>query len=213
MHRQLLALTLCLIPLGAIAETPAGHPTVDAAEQALHQTELTNSGTVLEVIDTDSYTYLNVESQGEQQWVAVPKTAVSKGAVVRYSKGTMMTDFHSKTLDRTFAQILFAGAIQVVSGAHPSVAEAEQILNISHEAKDLPNLGRVLSTIPSNSYTYIEVDQEGTTRWLATPALSLEKNTLIRYDNGALMKDFYSKKLDRTFPEILFLGGVVVVEK
>ncbi len=213
MRRLLLAFSLCLSPFWANAEAPAGHPTVNEADRALHTTALPNKGQVLEVIDSGGYTYLHVEDQGEQQWIAVNKTAASKGAMVRYSSGTVMTDFHSKTLDRTFPKILFVGSIQVIDGEHPSVAEAEKILNISHDATNLPNLGRVLSTIPSNNYTYIEVDQEGTTRWLAAPQVTLEKGTLVRYENGALMKDFYSKKLDRTFPEILFIGGVAVVEK
>ena len=34
----------------------------------------------------------------------------------------------------------------------------------------------------------------------------------IRYGEGTAMKDFHSSSLDRTFAEVLFLGGVTLTE-
>jgi hypothetical protein len=215
MHKTVVfTLTLFLASTGFAAEAPPGHPTVTPADRALHSAmatpQLPNKGKVVEAIDAGDYTYIRVVDAGQEEWIAVSHTAVKEGDLVRYSKGSLMRNFHSKALDRTFDSVLFAGSIKV-EGAHPTVAEAADMLNIQAAPAALPNQGRVLSTIPSNAYTYIEVEHEGKTQWLAAPQVALEKGALIRYGEGAIMTNFYSKKLDREFPEVLFLGGVQVV--
>ena len=183
---------------------PMGH-----GQQAT-QGQLPNKGKALEVLDAGDYTYIRVADEGQEGWIAVSHTAVKAGDLVRYSKGNLMRDFHSKALDRTFEEVVFAAAIQV-EGVHPSVAEAASILNIDTTPEQLPNQGRLVSSIPSGGYTYIEVEQEGKTQWLAAPRVNVQDGALIRYGKGAVMTNFYSKKLDREFPEVLFLGKVQVV--
>lgn len=214
MHKTVFALTLFLASNTFAAEAPPGHPMVTPADRALHSANaapLPNKGKVLEALNAGDYTYLRVTDAGQEAWIAVNHTPAKEGDFVRYSKGTLMRNFKSKALNRTFEKVLFAGSIRV-EGDHPTVTEAAKILNIETAPEALPNQGRVLSTIPSNAYTYIEVEQEGKTLWLAAPRVSLEEGALIRYGEGAVMTNFYSKKLDREFPEVLFLGGVRVVK-
>ncbi len=66
------------------------------------------SGTVQETMNTGGYTYLLIDSGAQKTWVAVPETPVNKGARVQYSDGMVMKNFYSKTLDRTFATIIFS---------------------------------------------------------------------------------------------------------
>jgi hypothetical protein len=77
-------------------------------------TQLVNSGKVLDVLDTDMYTYLQVTSGKGPVWIAVYKTEVTKGATVKFSNGVMMSKFTSKALNRTFDQIVFIDSLQVV---------------------------------------------------------------------------------------------------
>jgi hypothetical protein len=49
-----------------------------------------------------------IESGAEKTWVAVPATNVEKGAIVDYYQGMVMTNFPSKTLNRTFDAIVFS---------------------------------------------------------------------------------------------------------
>jgi hypothetical protein len=77
-------------------------------------TELVNSGKVLDVLDTDMYTYLQVTSEKGPMWIAVYKTEVAKGANVKFSNGVMMSKFTSKSLNRTFDQIVFIDTLKVV---------------------------------------------------------------------------------------------------
>lgn len=77
-------------------------------------TQLVNNGTVLEVIDTDTYTYLQVTTEKGPLWLAVYKTKVTKGTTVKYSNGVAMSGFYSKSLNRNFDVIVFVDTIEQV---------------------------------------------------------------------------------------------------
>ncbi len=80
------------------------------------------------------------------------------------------------------------------------------------DAQQLPALtqtGKVVSTIDAKEYTYIEVAQDKKTFWLAAPAIKLKKDTVIRFEDGAVMNNFHSKVLNRTFDSVMFVNRVV----
>lgn len=78
-----------------------------------NQSQLTNLGTVIKVMQAEAYTYLQVDSLKQGViWLAGPKLVVQPNSLVRYSKGVLMTGFYSKELNRTFKEILFVGQIQ-----------------------------------------------------------------------------------------------------
>jgi hypothetical protein len=70
--------------------------------------------------------------------------------------------------------------------------------------------GKVLSTIDVPSYTYVEVSQGNKTQWIAAATSKVKKGDMVRFDDGMVMKDFYSKTLKRTFPSIVFVNSLVV---
>ncbi|MEE8185717.1 MAG: hypothetical protein V3T96_04920 [Thermodesulfobacteriota bacterium] len=76
----------------------------------------------------------------------------------------------------------------------------------------LPNKGVVKEILQTDTYTYIQVSVKGGDAWLAAPKIELDVNTQIRFSEGNLMSDFYSKTLDRTFPTIYFVELVKKVE-
>ncbi|MET0008446.1 MAG: hypothetical protein ABW124_15515 [Candidatus Thiodiazotropha sp. 6PLUC9] len=65
----------------------------------------TGTGTVKNVIDVGSYTY--VQLQQENIWIATTHLAIVAGDEIEFSGGMEMKDFYSKTLDRTFESIIF----------------------------------------------------------------------------------------------------------
>jgi hypothetical protein len=73
--------------------------------------QLTNTGTVLEVIDSEMYTYLQVSSEAGAIWLATYKTDIAKGDTVRYSKGVVMRNFQSQSIKRTFDTIMFVDSV------------------------------------------------------------------------------------------------------
>ena len=77
-------------------------------------TQLVNSGKVLEVLDTDMYTYLQVTTEKGPLWIAAYKTDVTKGATVRYSDGVAMSNIYSSALNRNFDVIVFVDSLEKV---------------------------------------------------------------------------------------------------
>lgn len=91
------------------AALPSGHPEAMPAD-----IQLANSGKVLEVLDSDMYTYLKVTTEKGPLWLAAYKIAVTKGATVKYSSGVVMSKFYSKSLNRTFDLIVFVDRLELV---------------------------------------------------------------------------------------------------
>ena len=73
------------------------------------QKESALSGKVVETMDSGGYTYVLLDNDGKQTWLAMPKTKVVKGTNMTFLPGTEMTNFRSKTLNRTFERIIFSG--------------------------------------------------------------------------------------------------------
>ncbi|MFZ2542311.1 MAG: NrfJ [Gallionella sp.] len=94
----------------AAAEPQPNTPAVKSAPAS----KFTNKGTVLEVIDTSMYTYMQVSTENGPIWLAASKTKVAKGADINYPNGANMANFHSKSLNRTFDKIIFLDKVQIV---------------------------------------------------------------------------------------------------
>ena len=92
-------------------------------------------GTVLETLDAGAYTYVFLETDQDKRWVAVPKSDVLVGNVVQTGQGMPMTDFESKTLNRTFDVVYFAGGLQNLSA---QTANSDYALPSGHPATALP---------------------------------------------------------------------------
>ncbi len=75
--------------------------------------------------------------------------------------------------------------------------------------------GKVKEALHAGGYTYVEVDAGGHSLWLATTETSVQAGQEIGWRDGAMMRDFYSKALDRRFDQVMFItsilppGGVV----
>lgn len=102
-------------PLTVETEPAAPHPVVSERVDV--------KGKVLETIDAASYTYVNVDTGGATQWVAVPETDLEVGQEVSFESGMEMKNLESKTLGRTFDSVIFSRG-EMVSGADaPAPAE------------------------------------------------------------------------------------------
>ena len=106
--------------------------------------------------------------------------------------------------------ILFALALSSSVLAAPPAAPANPHAGMEAHKAMLSQSGKVLSTISVPSYTYVEVSQGKKTMWLAAPTSSARKGDMVRFDDGMVMNDFYSKSLKRSFPSIVFVNSLVV---
>jgi len=69
------------------------------------------SGTVVETLEAASYTYVRVDTGGEEIWAATNRFEVAVGDRVTVPLETPMEDFHSDSLDRDFPLVYFASRI------------------------------------------------------------------------------------------------------
>ncbi|UCH94280.1 MAG: hypothetical protein JSV88_28985 [Candidatus Aminicenantes bacterium] len=71
--------------------------------------------------------------------------------------------------------------------------------------------GRVISTMDSGGYTYIEFEENGRKLWAAGPLTLVYVGDLIYISDAVTMNNFHSKTLNRTFESILFTFSIRVV--
>ena len=102
----------------AANEKPASEPAVKKPSIKPMQEESSGniSGKVVETMNAAGYTYVCVEKNGKKTWVAVPEMKVTVGSKMSFQPGSVMHNFPSKTLNRTFDSIVFSGG-PVAAGA------------------------------------------------------------------------------------------------
>ena len=82
--------------------------------QVMPESELANrphSGTVINSMDSAGYSYIQVEENGAQVWLAAPETRIEPGQSIRWDGGAPMRNFTSQSLNRSFDEIFFVSAI------------------------------------------------------------------------------------------------------
>lgn len=116
-------------------------------------------------------------------------------------------------LARLISACLLALCFQAVAAPpidHPSPSDAFNLMKVP-EAEAFPHQGNVLQAINSNSYTYIQVELKQQKIWLAAPRVDVIEGQLIAFPDGSLMRNFYSRKLKRTFNEVIFVRKVEIL--
>lgn len=69
------------------------------------------------------------------------------------------------------------------------------------------NIGVVIETINVESYTYSRLVMGESETWIASTPIQLSPGDMVRFSGDMVMNDFYSKELDRTFSEVLFVSN------
>jgi hypothetical protein len=73
-------------------------------------------GEVLETRNVDGYTYLRLKTASGEVWAAVATTSVKTGAQVTLGNTTVMENFESRTLKKTFDRIVFGQIVDPRGG-------------------------------------------------------------------------------------------------
>lgn len=66
----------------------------------------------------------------------------------------------------------------------------------------------VTDVIQGSTYTYLQVKENMTDRWVAVTKQDVNKGDVYYYDNALQMTDFHSKEIDRTFDVIYFVSQI-----
>lgn len=125
---SLVAAALAVTASVSFAQKPAGHDkgnepfmrgTNDNAtipEPAAEPTE-PHTGKVLQTMVSGGYTYVELRKKdGKKVWLAVPATEIAVGSQQTFNPGMVMHGFESKTLKRTFDEIIFTEAAASAKG-------------------------------------------------------------------------------------------------
>lgn len=86
-----------------------------------------------EALNTEKYTYVRVNENGESFWIAIPKSAVEIGATYYYKGGLLKKNFPSREHNRIFETIYLVSGISkqpfgsAVDQAFPQKQDAEAI--------------------------------------------------------------------------------------
>lgn len=121
MKKFSICLTLLLLVGGLNAqETKRYHGAIGGENSNSSKPAPRYQGVVLEVLDAKAYTYLKINEtlQGDDStklksfWIAVENSAVKVGDYVRFKKELVTKNFKSKTLNRTFDEVMFASQLE-----------------------------------------------------------------------------------------------------
>jgi hypothetical protein len=104
---------------------------------------------------------------------------------------------------------IFAAIVLTISLAGHNVFAGQQGELVSKGAADNSLSGKVVETMDSGSYTYMLLEKNGKKTWAAVPRMKVEKGQTISLLPGALMENFKSSTLKRTFKEIYFSAGPI----
>jgi hypothetical protein len=72
------------------------------------------SGKVINSLRGGGYTYIQVENNGEQFWIASSFINVKRNDIVAWENGSVMTNFTSYALNRKFEEIHFVKTITIL---------------------------------------------------------------------------------------------------
>jgi hypothetical protein len=110
---------LCLVAFTACdsqkkeAQAPADSASQGAAVQSqVDGVAFPLKGKAKEILNGGGYTYILVAAPEGDTWVAVPGVDVAEGEEVTVADGQLMQNFPSKTLNRSFAVLYFAGGLE-----------------------------------------------------------------------------------------------------
>ena len=147
-------------------------PTPKVATQSEDKSTNLASGTVIESIDAAGYTYVQVESNAENIWLAGPKTTITQGGSIDVNTRAPMRNFHSKALDRDFPVIYF---VDSYSGSAVQSVPAQT--SASTATMDIPAGNQPVTDIKS----------------LVAKNLDL-KTPVKRAENGQTIAEIYANK-------------------
>jgi hypothetical protein len=147
-----------------------------------------HSVTVLEVLQTERYVYLQVEENGETFWIATGKREVEKGGKYHYKGGLLKTNFESKEYNRTFDKIYLVSNIVAENHSHNHDSSTPQKIEThSVESKPLPRKIDQTGSIKIASITSDPTKYEGKSVQISGECVKINPNIMGR--NWIHLKD------------------------
>jgi hypothetical protein len=174
MKSIVLAALLVSTPLSMVwAATPTAPAT---------QASATVTGEVLETKDVPPYTYLRLKTKDGETWAAVNQADFKKGASVTISNVSVMENFESPTLKKTFPVILF-GTVGGAGGA------GQAAMSPHTSAPAAANTGPIKVAKASGANAYTVADIVSKAKQLKTKTVVLS-GKVVKYNSGIMGKNW-----------------------
>ncbi len=160
-------------------------------------------GTIVETFDSGGYTYLQIDSNGKKIWAAVSPVKVKVGDEVTLLSGGVMKNFYSRTLDRTFDEIIFSSGIK---GREAGGAAATAS---PHGKKAESNFAKAMSAegiSPADQQAVAKVTMGSSKAIVPFQELEITK---AEGDNGVTIDEIYSRAEELNGKKILVRGKVL----
>ena len=155
------------------------------------------SGKVLQTLDASRYTYIRLDDgAGNETWAAVPQTQLEIGEQITLQGGTVMRNFNSKTLNRTFDSLLFATGVSRAAGDKNAQMQTATMAgsDVNRSAMAAPGL---TPQIPGSSHATVPFTK-----------LKVEKSTA---RNGYTVAELFAKGATLNKQKVTVKGQVVKV--
>ncbi|MBI3782060.1 MAG: DNA-binding protein [Deltaproteobacteria bacterium] len=123
---------------------------------------------------------------------------------------------HASIARLTTALVITFGSAPFALGQAPHAdavpAHAPAADNAVGTAQLPPTTGKVVETLDSGGYTYVQVDDGSKKIWAAGPQTKLAVGDKVTLSDGMPMPNFASKTLGRTFDMIYFVSAIHIVD-
>jgi len=165
---------------------------------------------IIESLNVGNYTYINVNENKEKYWMAISKAPVTVGETYYYDGGSVMKNFESKELGKTFDLITFAEGIRPTEeitvmdkkNPHTTINKViEDLIKIEQ-----PKGGTTLESIFSNKKSYSKKNITVRGKVVKVNNGILDKNWIHIVD-GTQFED--KKSLTVTTNELIKVGDTV----
>ena len=134
---------------------------LSACKQAPDETVVLNTGehqvVALEQLGASTYSYVRVQEDGKEYWIAAPLSRIVIGDTYRFSDAMEMKDFESKELNRIFPEIYFVAELRSADNSNVSFAEPEMQAVDMNAIKPDVNAGEIAEEQMAGSMTIAEV--------------------------------------------------------
>jgi hypothetical protein len=182
--------------------------------------------TILEHQTVGKYTYLKLDEQGKEVWIATIsrffKVSVSIGDKVEYKGGVPMANFKSEKLDKTFESIIFVTRIKVLSKSPEDIPGHDAYVKEQNQVVEAvpPQKGEIVKANDGMTISDIFTNKEelrGKEVTLRAKIMKINKNILkknwitLRDGTGTAPDDkiIFTSEMTTRINDILTIHGVV----
>ena len=172
-----------------------------------------HQATVQETMSSGGYTYMKVKDGNDIYWVAMTQRNVKPGDTIKFNEQGWMKNFHSKTLNRTFDNILFAGEVDTQTQAQKIQNVKPNIMTSKYKTKGTLTIAELFK----NRDKY--VGKTVTVRAKVTKALTqIMKLNWVHLEDGSRFMNmddlvFTSTQTPPKVGDVVYATGKVVKDK